>query len=59
MIGKEAKELAGMVLMTKALQLQAEYMGTCEKKITVHRVLLYITVDHVGAFFKLGMLPKF
>lgn len=54
MIEKEAKELSGNVLMTKALQLQAEYMGTHQMKITVHRVPLDITGGHFHELSQVG-----
>lgn len=46
-----AKALAGSTLTTKMLRLQTKYMGTWKTCITLHRVPMYITEDHLGAFF--------
>lgn len=49
---EEAVEaLAGNVLTTKTLRLKTEYMGTRKTRITLHGVLMYISEDHLVAFF--------
>lgn len=45
------KALVGSTLSTKTMRLQTEYMGTRKTWITLHEVPMYITEDHLGAFF--------
>lgn len=52
LVSKEvAKTLAGNTLTTKTMRLQTEYMDTQKTRITLHWVPMYITEDHLGAFF--------
>lgn len=46
-----AKTLVGSILTTKMLRLQTEYMSTWKTCITLHELPMYITEDHLGAFF--------
>lgn len=50
---EESKQLAWSILMTKALQLQTKYIGTCRTRIMIYGALLVITKAYVGAFFAL------
>lgn len=50
---EEAKTLDGNVLTIKSIRLQTEYIGTRETSITLHGVLMYITEDHLGAYFSI------
>lgn len=45
-----AKDLAGSILIIKAVRLQTEYLGTRKPKVTLYSVTLYISVDHLGLF---------
>lgn len=48
---EEAVKLTGSILTTKSLRMQTEYMGTRKTKITLHRMPMDITDDHLGAYF--------
>lgn len=42
---EEARQLAGYILMAKAVHFQTEYMGTRKIRVTVHGVPADITED--------------
>lgn len=46
-----AKSLAGCVLTTKIVRLQTGYLGTRKSKVTLHRIPLFISEDHLGFSF--------
>lgn len=45
---QEAKQLTGSILMSKEVQLQIEYMGTCKTKITIYGEPVDISDDRMG-----------
>lgn len=47
----EARSLAESIPTTKLVRMQTEYMDTGRSKIPLHRVLMDVEKDHVGAFF--------
>lgn len=44
---ERAKSLAGSILTSKTLRFRTEYIST---QITLHKVPIYITEEHFGAF---------
>lgn len=48
---EEAKQLAGIIIMAKAVRLQTEYMATQKITVTVNGVPADITEDWLRAFF--------
>ena len=56
---EEAQALAGLILATKTLRIQTEYMGTRKTKITLHGVPWLLEPKHMASYFAChGLVDK-
>lgn len=55
-----AKALTSSIMTTKSVRLQTEYLWNKKSKVILHRVLLYIALDHLGfSFSKFGEVASY